>query len=97
MVIQRCSFNETLCDDGLEGLRAWEYVYDEVNNVFSREPNHNWASHPSDAFAYGCQVMQEFVEVPKVDDKPIRGIHVGQTDVTLNELWAMQPKQPKRI
>jgi phage terminase large subunit len=98
LVIQRCSFNETLCDDGLEGLRAWEYVYDEVNNVFSREPNHNWASHPSDAFAYGCQVMQEFVEVPKVDDKPIRGIHVGQTDVTLNELWAKQPnKQPKRI
>jgi phage terminase large subunit len=98
LVIQRCSFNETLCDDGLEGLRAWEYVYDEVNNVFSREPNHNWASHPSDAFAYGCQVMQEFVEVPKVDDKPIRGIHVGQTDVTLNELWAKQPnKQSKRI
>jgi hypothetical protein len=34
---------------------------------------------------------------PVVEDKPIRGIMVGQTDVTLNELWATQPKQPKRI
>jgi hypothetical protein len=35
---------------------------------------------------------------PEVEEIPIRGISVGQTDVTLDELWASQPrKQPKRI
>ena len=97
LVIQRCSFNETLCEDGLDGLRAWEYVYDEVNNTFSREPNHNWASHPSDAFAYGCQVMQDFIikETPK--EIPITGLRLGETEVTLNELWTKTTKSTGRI
>jgi phage terminase large subunit len=98
LVIQRCSFNESLCEDGLEGLRAWEYVYDEVNNVFSREPNHNWASHPSDAFAYGCQVMQEYIEPATNDDDTIKGLHVGETEVTLNDLWTSKtPTTQRRI
>jgi phage terminase large subunit len=96
-IIDRCAFHEELCGDGLDGLEAWEFIYNEDAGVFSREPNHNWASHPSDAFAYGCQVMQEYEAAIENKEIPIRGIHVGQTDVTLNELWAQQPKQPKRI
>lgn len=58
-VIQRCEFNAAECEDGLDGLRAWVYDYNPETLSFSREPLHNWASHPSDAFSYGCQVMQE--------------------------------------
>lgn len=58
-VIDRCAFNATLCEAGLDGLRGWEFEWNEDTGVFSREPLHNWASHPSDAFAYGCQVMQQ--------------------------------------
>lgn len=57
-IIQQCAFHATDCETGLDGLRAWEYEYNEETGVFSREPLHNWASHPSDAFAYGCQVME---------------------------------------
>jgi len=57
-VIKTCAFNRSMCDEGLDGLRAWEFLYNEDAGVFSREPNHNWASHPSDAFAYGAQVVQ---------------------------------------
>ena len=97
-IIDRCAFHEELCGDGIDGLEAWEFIYNEDAGVFSREPNHNWASHPSDAFAYGCQVMQEYEASKDDKDIPIRGIHVGQTDVTLNELWATVPKQNnKRI
>lgn len=97
-IIDRCAFHEELCGDGIDGLEAWEFIYNEDAGVFSREPNHNWASHPSDAFAYGCQVMQEYEASKDDKDIPIRGIHVGQTDVTLNELWATAPKQNnKRI
>jgi len=95
-VIQRCAFHKTLCEDGLDGLNAWEYEWNEELNIFSREPLHNWASHPSDAFAYGAQVMQ-FTEPPKPADEPMRGIMVGQPSVSLNELWTSVPKTSRRI
>lgn len=95
-VIERCEFHKTLCEDGLDGLTAWEYEWNEELNVFSREPIHNWASHPADAFAYGCQVMQE-QEPPKPPPEPPRGIFVGQTEVTLEEMYRMTPKPTGRI
>jgi len=95
-IIGRCEFN-TRCDPGLDGLRAWEFEWNEDNNVFSREPLHNWASHPADAFAYGCQVMQEHVPEVKPEDKPIRGITVGVPTVTLDEMWKTAPQPTGRI
>lgn len=99
-VIDRCAFNTQLCEDGLDGLRAWEFLYNEENGVFSREPNHNWASHPSDAFAYGCQAMQEFKESPK-DEKPIysiSGLKDGKIKTApLDVLWSETSKRVERI
>lgn len=87
-VIQKCEFHSSNCEAGLDGLRAWEFEWNDDTNVFSREPLHNWASHPADAFAYGCQVMQ--MEKPEpVQPKP-RFIQ----DVTLNELWQSN-RQPR--
>jgi phage terminase large subunit len=77
------------CEDGIDGLAAWEFEYNEENNVFSRDPLHNWASHPSDAFSYGCQVME--MDQPKIEEKDlsIRGLEVNTNTVTMNELWDM--------
>ena len=94
--IKQCEFNKTACEDGLDGLMAWEFVYNDELGVFGREPLHNWASHPSDAFSYGCQVMQNF-EKPTISNSEIRGIMIGANTVTLNEMWASQPKQNNRI
>lgn len=58
-VINRCEFNASECEKGLDGLRAWVFEWNPDTQAFSREPLHNWASHPSDAFSYGCQVMQD--------------------------------------
>lgn len=96
-VITRCEFHKDRCEPGLDGLRAWEYEWNDDTNVFSREPLHNWASHPSDAFAYGCQVMGEYVTETKKTE-PIRGIAVGNPHgVTLEEMWATAPKREVRI
>jgi len=97
-VIDRCEFNATECEGGLDGLRAWEFKYEEELQVFSKDPLHNWASHPSDAFAYGCQVMQEHKPEPTVDEK-LRAISVGETgiiNVSLDELWE-ERQQTRRI
>lgn len=84
-VLPKCAFNTTACEAGLDGLRAWEFEYNEESGVFSRDPLHNWASHPSDAFAYGAQVMSvaEYV-------KPMQDPDWGNMDTreTLNDVWA---------
>jgi phage terminase large subunit len=90
-VIDRCEFNASRCEAGLDGLRAWEFEYNDDTGVFSREPLHNWASHPADAFAYGCQVMQMSKPEP-VKPKPR-----FMEDVTLNELWETRHKPRARI
>lgn len=64
--IKKCAFNKSACEQGLDGLRSWEFDYNEEAGVFSREPKHNWASHPSDGFSYGCQVLRE----PKEEINP---------------------------
>lgn len=95
-VINKCEFDRDACEEGLDGLRAWEYEYNEETGVFSREPVHNWASHPSDAFAYGCQVMQ-LAEPPKSAPEEMRGVTVGRATVTLEEMWRDTPRQSHRI
>ena len=91
-LIKSCAFNRTLCDSGLDGLRAWEYEYNEDEGVFSKHPKHNWASHPSDAFTYGCQVLQE--DVIKPADVPPK----FWDEQSLNELWETNKRlKSKRI
>lgn len=97
-VIDRCEFNEDACEAGTDGLSAWEFEYNDDTEVFSREPIHNWASHPSDAFAYGCQVMEELKPEPeeKVAEFPIKGHNGVITTVNLERLWQETPKRRER-
>lgn len=67
-IIKRCEFHATNCEQGLDGLRAWEFEYNHELQVFTKEPLHNWASHPSDGYSYGCQVMQGLM--PPEEKKP---------------------------
>lgn len=81
-VIKRCEFHRDMCEAGLDGLRAWEFAWNDDGNVFSRDPVHNWASHPADAFAYGAQVVSETeVDIPEPKGKTLQ-------DITIDELWA---------
>lgn len=98
-IIDRCEFHRDLCEDGLDGLRAWEFSYNEENGVFSREPLHNWASHPSDAFAYGCQVMSELETKPQEKEPvyAITGRDGYMESIPLNDLWKDTPKRSNRI
>lgn len=58
VVIEQCEFNSVACEDGIEALRAWMFEWDEDRKEFSTEPRHDWASHPSDGFSYGAQIMR---------------------------------------
>ncbi len=96
-VARRTAWHKTNCEKGLEGLAAWSYVYDEERKEFSKEPDHNWASHDGDGYSYGAMVLEERVVVKPVETPPIRGITVGGQTVTLEEMWKQVPKRSQRI
>lgn len=95
-VVERCYFGEDECAEGLDGLTSWAYDYDDDTRTFSKEPKHDWASHPGDAFTYGAQMMEEIVKDAKPADDG-RAIIVGANQVTMNDMWAMAPKRSGRI
>ena len=74
------------CADGIECLRQYQREYDEDKKVFRDKPRHDWTSHGADAFRYLAIVWKDEAKI--IDpEAPIRGLSVGQTDVSLNELW----------
>lgn len=95
-VIERVRFHKTQCEKGLLGLRSWSYDYDDEKRIRSKEPRHDWASHPGDGFTYGCQVMEELAPPPPPPE-PMRGIVVGANTVTLNEMWASAKPKRERV
>lgn len=84
-IVQKCEFHETNCMQGLSGLRAWQYEYDDKSKIFSSQPLHDWASHDGDGFSYGCMIMQ--LHKPKAIEKPKPR---WEQDLTFNELVARQ-------
>jgi len=86
VVLPRVRFNETNCKIGLDGLRAWSYAYNDVTKTFGSSPLHDWASHDGDGFSYGCQIMQ-MASPPPPPIEEMKGVFVGETKVSLNELW----------
>lgn len=97
VLMPRIAFNETKCERGLDGLRAWSFEYDEEKKTFSQEPKHDWASHDGDGFSYGCLVMQMVAPPPAKASDTIRGLVVGQPTVTPEELWATVQTPSGRI
>lgn len=111
-VIQRCRFAKSECKEGIEGLAAWSFEYDEETKDFSKDPKHDWASHHGDSFAYGALVMRERdpdKEKTKTEAERIReikGITIDYEGInnplvapqmTLDEMWASVPKPRMRI
>jgi hypothetical protein len=74
------------CADGIECLRQYQREYDEDKKVFRDKPRHDWTSHGADAFRYLALTWKDEAKI--VDpEAPIRGVFVGKTDVSLNDLW----------
>ncbi len=94
-MIDQCEFHADDCSDGLDGLDAWHFEFNEETQIFSKEPEHNWASHFGDSFAYSCQVMQGLTVDPKPEGPRNLVIHAdgayGST-LTMEDAWTTQDK-----
>jgi hypothetical protein len=83
------------CEEGIECLRQYQREWDDDKKVFRDRPKHDWTSHSADAFRY-LSIVWKDEDSPILKDQRITGLHVGQTDVTLDEMWKMTPKQVTR-
>lgn len=88
------SWFDPRCEDGIECLRQYERSYNEDKKVFSDKPLHNWASHGADAARMAAIAWKEEAKLPSKDDS-IKGLFVGKTEVSLNDLWK-QPQSTSR-
>lgn len=63
-IFNRCWFDAEKCAEGIQALKHYRYESDEQmsdskHQVFKREPMHDWASHPADAFRYFAVAIRE--------------------------------------
>ncbi len=79
------------CEEGIECLRQYQREWDDDKKVFRDRPKHDWTSHSADAFRY-LSIVWKDEESPILSDARPKGLHVGQTEVTLDELWKQTPK-----
>jgi len=74
----------TRCKDGLKVLREYHFKWDAEKKVFSKTPDHDWASHGADAFRYMASVFrmtEAFSRVRREDEAPMI------RPATLNDQW----------
>ena len=86
LMLERTWFDGDKCAGGLEALRQYQREYDEDKKIFRDRPRHDWASHGADAARMAAVAWKEEARLPQKDDS-IKGLFVGQTDVSLNDLW----------
>jgi hypothetical protein len=79
------------CEEGIECLRQYQREWNDDKKCFNDRPKHDWTSHSADAFRY-LSIVWKDEDSPILKDTSVKGLHVGQTDVTLNEMWKSTPK-----
>ena len=85
------------CEEGIECLRQYQREWNDDKKCFNDRPKHDFTSHSADAFRY-LSIVWKDEDSPILKDSRIKGLHVGQTDVTLRELWNQpQVKRNERI
>jgi hypothetical protein len=98
-MIKRIEFSDK-CEKGIEGLRAWQYRFDDESKIFSSEPLHDWSSHDGDGFSYGCLIMQmqRSPEADKSNRFAVRGNEMNHmVTAPLNELWIPERQREDRF
>jgi phage terminase large subunit len=58
-IFGKCWFDAEKCADGLQALRHYRYEMDDKLLTLKKQPLHDWASHPADAFRYFAVGVKE--------------------------------------
>ncbi len=67
IALRRSYFDRKKCQQGLDNLRAYHFKYDDKLKVLSKDPEHDYSSHGSDAFGYAAIAYKEINPLPFKD------------------------------
>ena len=87
----------TRCEDGIESLRQYHYLWDDDKKVFGLKPEHDWSSNAADAFRYLALAVKysEIMSRPKEVAKP-RYTRQLDGSFTLDELFEDRERALRR-
>ena len=91
LALMRAWFDAEKTMDGIECLRQYQREYDDDKKMFRDKPRHDWTSHGADAWRMLSIAWKDEDKLTPTDEA-IRGVVIGQNEVTMNELWASTPK-----
>lgn len=67
-MFSRFWFDKDKCSRGIMALKNYKKDWDEKNQVFRKQPLHNWASHGSDALrTFGTGYRQQHIQSGNID------------------------------
>lgn len=84
-ILPRCVFDAAACAPGVLALREWSYKWDDDRRTYSKEPDHNWASHAADAFCYGAAMLRD--HEPVAAPKQVPADIPAASQFTLDQLF----------
>jgi len=99
-------FNEKPCEDGIEALRQYQYVWDDKKKDFDLVPKKDWTVHPSDALRYLAMAWRSEEQPapgPVLPRDPLGrpvppvGLPKPLTQYTYDEFHKTQPKRRTRV
>lgn len=96
-VLPHCLIDQEKCFNGVEALRAYRRVYNELTKSFSDEPKHDWASDGSDAMRYMSLVCKEKIHLPTPDDLKSDEEKMRTYPFTLNELFVENESKLRQL
>ncbi len=76
--------NNEVCKPFLQAMRAYHFKYDEETKTFSSEPEHDWSSHPCDAYMEGAAKLEL---MPEPAPKTTIIVPPLNNSFTLEQLW----------
>lgn len=83
-VLARSWFNVPACDYGLSALEAYHTKEETANGVTSKDPVHDWSSHPSSALRTAAEALEIGLVKPKLAQRVLMAPRTPQGDVIVD-------------
>ena len=85
-ILPKCWFSPK-AEEGVEALRAYKRLWNEDKGIFHEEPDHDWASHGSDAFRYFA-LMAGNRAIMRPEPSSVEQINPNLSPIQLEVLFA---------
>lgn len=83
--LPRCTFHPRTEEIGVSALEQYRREWDDERKTFKANEYRDWTTHLADAFRYLAMAWREIQPEPEKPEPDMRGLHVGENQVTLDE------------